>query len=245
MKTDAKNQNNRQTVGRRKFIKGAIAAGGAAGLVASGDLGFNIRTAKAATKTWKIQTSWPGGIGLKIFKDWCNGIADKTGGELAFKPFGAKDVVGDFQLFDAVRNGVIEAMNPFTLYWAGRMPASVFFSSYPLGLRTEGEWDVFFYALGGREIARELFAKVGMFYVGHIHHGPNIIHSKVPIRSIEDFRGRKCACPAEWWPSCFRVPAPRRPCCPVGRSLPPWRRAPSMWRITWDRRLTMPWVSTR
>ena len=99
MKTDAKNQNNRQAVGRRKFIKGAIAAGGAAGLVASGNLGFNIRTAKAATKTWKIQTSWPGGIGLKIFKDWCNGIADKTGGELAFKPFGAKDVVGDFQLF--------------------------------------------------------------------------------------------------------------------------------------------------
>ncbi len=195
MKTEARNQNNRQAVGRRKFIKGAIAAGGAAGLVASGNLGFNIRTAKAATKTWKIQTSWPGGIGLTLFKDWCNGIIDKTGGELAFKPFGAKDVVGDFQLFDAVRNGVIEGMNPFTLYWAGRMPASVFFSSYPLGLRTEGEWDVFFYALGGREIARELFAKVGMFYVGHIHHGPNIIHSKVPIRSIDDFRGRKMRVP--------------------------------------------------
>jgi len=32
----------------------------------------------------KVQTSWPGGIGLEIFKNWCNGIADKTGGELAF-----------------------------------------------------------------------------------------------------------------------------------------------------------------
>ena len=182
-------------VSRRKFLKGAAVAGGAAGLVASSNLGFNIRTAKAAGTTWRIQTSWPGGIGLQIFKDWCNSIADKTDGELSFKPFGAKDVVGDFQLFDAVRRGVLEAMNPFTLYWAGRMPASVFLSSYPLGMRNPHEWDVFFYGLGGLEIARGLFKKVGMHYVGPIHHGPNIIHSKVPIRSIEDFRGRKMRLP--------------------------------------------------
>ena len=182
--------------GRRAFLrKGALAAGLTA--VGAGALGAPyIRDAKAAaTTTWRIQTSWPGGIGLDIFKAWCNGVVDKTGGELAFTPFGAKDVVGDFQLFDAVKNGVLEAMNPFTLYWAGRMPASVFLSSYPLGLRNPHEWDVFFYALGGREIARELFAKHDMFYVGHIHHGPNIIHSKVPILSIEDFRDRKMRLP--------------------------------------------------
>jgi len=179
---------------RRNFLKrGALTAGVAAGAALGAPY---IRDAKAAeTTTWRIQTSWPGGIGLDIFKDWCNSIIEKTGGELAFQPFGAKDVVGDFQLFDAVKNGVIEAMNPFTLYWAGRMPASVFLSSYPLGLRNPHEWDVFFYALGGREIARELFAEQGMYYVGHIHHGPNIIHSKVPILSIDDFKGRKMRLP--------------------------------------------------
>jgi len=182
---------------RRKFLKGAAAFGGGAALLGAADkLGFPyVGTAKAATTTWKIQTSWPGGVGLDLFKEWCNGIVEKTDGELAFKPFGAKDVVGEWQLFDAVKNGVLDAMNPFTLYWAGRMPASVFFSSYPLGPRTEGEWDTFFYGLGGREIARELFAKFDMFYVGHIQHGPNIIHSKVPIRSIDDFRGRKMRVP--------------------------------------------------
>ena len=183
------------STGRRKFIKGALAAGGAGALLASSNLGFNIRTAKAAGTNWKIQTSWPGGIGLDIFKKWCGSIVEKTGGELSFQPFGAQDVVGDFQLFDAVKNGVLDAMNPFTLYWAGRMPAAVFLSSYPLGPRTEGEWDVFFYGLGGLEIARREFAKFDMHYVGRIHHGPNIIHSKVPIRSIEDFRGRKMRLP--------------------------------------------------
>jgi TRAP-type mannitol/chloroaromatic compound transport system substrate-binding protein len=183
---------------RRKFLKGAAVMGGTAAAVgAAQTLGFPyIRDAEAAeTTTWKIQTSWPGGIGLDIFKNWCNSIVEKTGGELALTPFGAKDVVGDFQLFDAVKNGVLEATNSFTLYWIGRIPATVFMSSYPLGLRNPHEWDVFFYALGGREIARELYAKHNMFYVGHVHHGPNIIHSKVPIRSIDDFRDRKMRLP--------------------------------------------------
>jgi hypothetical protein len=149
----------------------------------------------AETTTWKIQTSWPGGIRLEVFKDWCNGIAEKTGGELAFTPFGAKDVVGEFQLFDAVKNGVLDAMNPFTLYWAGRMPVAVFLSSYPLGPRNPHEWDTFYYGLGGLELAREAFGKMGLYFVGPIHHGPNIIHSKVPIRSIDDFRGRKMRLP--------------------------------------------------
>jgi TRAP-type mannitol/chloroaromatic compound transport system substrate-binding protein len=182
-----------QKTTRRKFLKGTMAAGVAA--AATAPTLFNIRTAKAETTTWRIQTSWPGGIGLEIFTNWCNSIVEKTDGELAFKPFSAKAVVGDWQLFDAVKNKVLEAMNPFTLYWAGRMPASVFFSSYPLGLRQNQEWDVFYFALGGLQIAREEFAKYGMYYVGPIHHGPNIIHSKVPIRSIEDFKGRKMRVP--------------------------------------------------
>jgi TRAP-type mannitol/chloroaromatic compound transport system substrate-binding protein len=98
---------------RRKFLKKAAVV--AAGAVVAPTL-FNIRTAKAKTTTWNIQTSWPGGIGLEIFEDWCNSIVEKTGGELAFKPFSAKAVVGEWQLFDAVQRGVLQAMNPFTLY---------------------------------------------------------------------------------------------------------------------------------
>ena len=183
------NNHNNNLSNRRKFLTGAAVAG-VATLAAP-----HVATAHGHTTSWKIQTSWPGGIGLQIFKDWCASIKEKSGGELEFVPFGAKDVVGDFQLFDAVKNGVIQAMNPFTLYWAGRMPAAVFLSSYPMSMRNPHEWDVFYYGLGGLEMARELFASEGMYYVGPIHHGPNIIHSKVPIRSVDDFRGRKMRLP--------------------------------------------------
>ena len=174
---------------RRRFIAGA-------GTAAAGTLAMPaIATAAGETTTWKIQTSWPGGAGLQIFKDWCATIVEKTGGQLAFEPFGANDVVGDFQLYDAVKNGVLHAVNPFTIYVQGIIPAGVFLSSYPLGMRNPHEWDVFYYGLGGLEMTRELYAAQGMHYVGPVHHGPNIIHSKVPIRSIDDFRGRKMRLP--------------------------------------------------
>lgn len=176
-------------VSRRDAIK-KMAIGSTVALAAP-----SIATAAGHTTTWKIQTSWPGGAGLQIFKDWCATIVEKTGGELAFQPFGANDVVGDFQLFDAVKNGVLDAVNPFTIYAQGIIPAATFLTSYPLGLRNPHEWDVFYYGLGGLDIARELYAKQGMHFVGPVHHGPNIIHSKVPIRSIDDFRGRKMRLP--------------------------------------------------
>ncbi len=129
---------------RRRFLKAGVGAVAGAAIAAP-----YIRNAKAAeTTTWKVQTSWPAGVGLTTFKTWCGTIKEKTGGELEFKPFAAKEVVGDFELIDGVRNGVLEAMNSFTLYWAGKMPSAAFLSSYLMGLRYPHEWDVFFYKQG-------------------------------------------------------------------------------------------------
>lgn len=178
---------------RRALLKsGGVAAAGAA-VALSGPFVGNAQAAQ--TTTWKVQTSWPAGVGLQTFKAWCATVKDKTGGELEFKPFAAKEVVGDFELLDGVKNGVLEAMNSFTLYWAGKMPATAFLSSYLMGLRYPHEWDIFFYSKGGLQAAREIFAKQGLYYVNRIHHGPNIIHSKKPIRTIEDFKDLKLRVP--------------------------------------------------
>jgi TRAP-type mannitol/chloroaromatic compound transport system substrate-binding protein len=177
---------------RRRLLKAGAAAAGTAAIVGAPFIG-NARAAE--TTTWKIQTSWPAGVGLQTFKTWCGTVKEKTGGELEFKPFAAKEVVGDFELLDGVRNGVLEAMNSFTVYWVGKIPATAFMSSYLMGLRYPHEWDIFFYSKGGLEAIREVFAKQGLYYVNRIHHGPNIIHSKKPIRTAEDFKGLKLRVP--------------------------------------------------
>ncbi len=194
---------------RRAFLAGAavgLAAGAGGALAGSrllaggaspagGSLAPAIVSGREIGSVWKIQTSWPGGVGLDIFKAWCASIVEKTSGELAFEPYAANELVGEFQLFDALRRGELQAMNSFTQYWSGRLPGSVFLAAYPLGLRQPHEWDVFYYGLGGLELAREIFGRFDMHYLGPVRHGANIIHSKKPIRSIEDFRDLRIRMP--------------------------------------------------
>ena len=204
MTTETKPRGN-----RRAFLAGAaagLAVGAGAGLAGAHSIngGFGgafsgaapaVVSGRAVGTTWKVQTSWPGGVGLDTFKAWCHSIVEQTSGELAFEPYGANELVGEFQLFDALRRGELQAMNSFTQYWSGRVPAAVFLAAYPLGLRQPHEWEVFYYGLGGLELAREIYARLGMYYLGPVRHGANIIHSKKPIRSIDDFQDLRIRMP--------------------------------------------------
>jgi len=191
MKDDIKSSN------RRGFIKSVTAIGGAA-VLGTALLGAPmIANAKDKVHKWKIQTTWDAGTtGYKLFKEWCDGFAEKSNGQLIVKAFPAKSVAADNNaLFEAVKTGVLQGMNPFTLYWAGKMPATVFLSSYPAGPDQPAQWDTMFYSLGMLEMAREIYAKQGLVYVGPIHHDANIIHSKKPINSLKDLKGLKLRVP--------------------------------------------------
>ncbi|WP_309043774.1 TRAP transporter substrate-binding protein DctP [Marinobacter sediminicola] len=176
---------------RRGFLKTA-----ALGTALAGALMMGAGQAHAAT-TWKIQSVWDAGtVGYDLFEEWCESIKEKSGGELIFKPFPAKAVAADNNaLFEAVRNGVLQGMNPFTLYWSGKIPASVFLSSYPAGPDQPHQWDTMFYSMGMLEKAREIYKKYGLFYVGPIQHDANIIHSKKPVNKLSDLKGMKIRVP--------------------------------------------------
>ncbi|MBD3609792.1 MAG: TRAP transporter substrate-binding protein DctP [Gammaproteobacteria bacterium] len=178
---------------RRSFMKTA-AAGSAAAIIGAPYIG-NAEAAKGTV--WKVQSSWDAGTtGYTLFKEWCDSLKEKSGGELTVKPFSAKSVAADNNsMFDAVRSGVLQGMNQPTLYWAGKMPATVFLSSYPMGPDQPAQWDTMFYGLGMLEMAREIYKKRGLYYVGPIQHDANIIHSKTPVNSVADFEGLKLRVP--------------------------------------------------
>lgn len=176
---------------RRSFLKTA-----ALGAAFAGAMMMGVGQAHAAT-TWKIQSVWDAGtVGYDLFEEWCQSMEEKSNGELIFKPFPAKAVAADNNaLFDSVRNGVLQGMNPFTLYWSGKIPASVFLSSYPAGPDQPHQWDTMFYSMGMLEKTREIYKKFGLFYVGPIQHDANIIHSKKPVNSLDDLKGMKIRVP--------------------------------------------------
>jgi len=186
-------QAKNQKVSRRKFLKTAALAGAAAGA-----LGFPSvqRLSAAAPIKWKMQTAWDAGtVGYVKFQDFCKKVGEMTEGQLEIEGLPAGAIVGTFEMFDAVKVGVFDAMHCFDLYWAGKMPVACFLSSYPFGMDRPDQWDTWYTALGGKEMAREAYGKHNMYYVGPIQHDDNLIHSKVPIRSFEDFQGKKIRYP--------------------------------------------------
>jgi TRAP-type mannitol/chloroaromatic compound transport system substrate-binding protein len=190
---------------RRDLLK----MGGAAGVaVAASHLAAPyISNAQAAAGiTLKVQALWSsGGIGYQIFETWCNSIIERSAGELALAPFAANEISSVFDMGEAVAGGVLDGMHWSPNYWAAtkRMPAGAFFTSFPMGLNHPHHYDMLFDSYGGTELARELWAKQGLYFVGHIQHDFNLIHSKKPIRSLDDFKGLKIRMPGGLIAECF------------------------------------------
>jgi len=189
MTTDA-NPSVPNPASRRELFKAAAVASGAAAL------GFPAVVRAQTPVRWRVQSAWDAGTaGYTAFQKYCASVKDLSEGKLQFQPFPAGAVVGTFEMFNAVKGGALDAMHVFTTYWAGTMPVAAFLSSYPLGLDRPDQWETWFYELGGLQIARKAYRAHNMFYVGPVQHDLNLIHSKIPIRSFEEFKGKKIRFP--------------------------------------------------
>ncbi|HWO06730.1 MAG TPA: TRAP transporter substrate-binding protein DctP [Methylomirabilota bacterium] len=178
------------TTDRRALLKAVAATAGATALA------FPAVIRAQTPIKWRIQTAWDAGTaGYTAFQKFCASVKEISEGKLLFQPFPAGSIVGTFEMFDAVKSGVFDAMHVFTSYWAGKMTVAAFLSSYPLGLDRPDQWETWFYELGGLQIARKAYRANNMFYVGPIQHDLNLIHSRVPIRSFEEFKGKKIRYP--------------------------------------------------
>lgn len=180
---------------RREFLKTTTKAGVAAAAVATVSMP-HVAGAQAKTRELKIQSSWAAGTpGYKAFDTWCKSMVEVTSGEIDLKPFPESAVAGDAVVFDAVRNGVLDGQNIFWTRWPSRMPAAVFMTGFPLGPSSPAVWDVAYYSHGMIDLARELYAKNGLYFVGNVHSDANFLHSKLPVKSLADFKGKKMRFP--------------------------------------------------
>jgi TRAP-type mannitol/chloroaromatic compound transport system substrate-binding protein len=190
-KQDKKNEGR---ASRRRFLKTAAFTAGAT--AATLGVPAFLRQASAAPIKIKMQTAWDAGtVGYTEFQKFAKLVGEMSENQLTVEPFPAGAIVGTFEMFDAVKAGVFDAMHSFDVYWPGKMPVATFLSSYPFGMDRPDQWETWYEALGGKAIAREGYGSHNMMYLGPIQHDDNLIHSKIPIRSFEDFKGKKIRYP--------------------------------------------------
>ncbi len=217
--SDKKDKKGEVKVSRRKFLKTAAATAGVT--AATFGVPAFLKHASAAPIKWKIQTAWDAGtLGFVKFKEFCQKMGEVSEGRLIFEPFPAGAIVGTFEMFDAVKAGVFDAMHCFDLYWAGKDAVFGFLSSYPFGMDRPDQWETWYEELGGKEIAREAYGQHNMMYVGPIQHDDNLIHSKVPIRSFEDFKGKRIRYPGGMIADIYRAAGVSTVLLPGGEVYP-------------------------
>ena len=202
---------------RRRFLKTASASAAA---VTVGVPLFAKHASAAPTKL-KIQSMWDAGtLGFTLFKEFAENVSKASEGKLIVEPFPAQAMVGTMEMFDAVKAGVFEGMHTSDSYQPGKIPCATFLTSYPFGMDRPDQWETWFTSLGGKEIAREAYAEHNIYWIGPIQHDDNIIHSKVPIRSFEDYQGKKMRFPGGMIADIFRAAGVSTVLLPGGEVYP-------------------------
>lgn len=151
---------------RRDFI-GAIA--GATAVTALSACGQKEEAAPLAasqpqkTVEWKMVTTWPKNFpGLGTGASYlAKLIEEMSGGRIKIKVFGAGELVGAFEVFDAVSQGNAQLGHAGSYYWKGKIPSAPFFASVPFGL-TAGEMNAWFYHGGGLKLWEEAYKPFGL-----------------------------------------------------------------------------------
>ncbi|MEA1988622.1 MAG: TRAP transporter substrate-binding protein [Pseudomonadota bacterium] len=151
---------------RRDFIGAIAGATAATALTACGKDEAPMSAGSSEpqkTFEWKMVTTWPKnfpGLGTGANKI-AELITEMSGGRIKVKVFGSGELVGAFEVFDAVSRGNAQLGHAGAYYWKGKIPSAAFFSAVPFGL-TANEMNAWLYYGGGMELWEEAYKPFGL-----------------------------------------------------------------------------------
>ncbi|MBU2955561.1 TRAP transporter substrate-binding protein DctP [Marinobacter sp. F3R08] len=142
--------------------------------------------------SWRMQALWDAGTTpYEYEKKFVARVAELTDSKFQIRLFAGGQLAPSAQAFEAVRAGAFQMMKTFDGYEAGSVPAFAFTSTIPFGFPESDQYEAWFYEKGGIELAREAYAKAGLFYIAPTVYGQEPLHSKFPLKSLSDLKGKK------------------------------------------------------
>ncbi len=143
---------------RRQFLA-ASTAGLAAGAVATPAIAQS-----APEVRWRLSSGFPKSLdtiygGAEVLSRF---LSEATDGRFQVQPFAAGEIVGTFQLADAVGNGTIEAGHTAAYYYVGKDPTFAIAGAIPFGMNSR-QLNAWLYHGGGNDLLNEFFAKHNIY----------------------------------------------------------------------------------
>lgn len=179
---------------RREFLKKTAAT--AAAVSAAVTLHAPVVHAEKSFQ-WKLVTTWPPhlpviGEGAERF---ASSVEDLSEGRLRIQVYGGGELVPPLEAFDAVSQGVVEIGHGAAYYWAGKAPATQFFTSIPFGMNAQ-QMNAWLYAGDGLKLWEEVYAPFNLIPLPAGNTGVQMGGwFNKEINSIRDIKGLKMRIP--------------------------------------------------
>jgi TRAP-type mannitol/chloroaromatic compound transport system substrate-binding protein len=146
---------------------------------------------------WKLITTWPKNLPAlgTAPERMAESVRTMSRGRLDIRVYGAGELVGAFEVFDAVAQGTAEMGNGASYYWRSKLPVAAVFSTVPFGL-TAQEMNGWLHYGGGLDLWQELYAPFGLIPMAAGNTGVQMGGwFNKEINGIEDLRGLKMRIP--------------------------------------------------
>ena len=152
-----------------------------------------------ATKTLKMQSSWPASNTLQEhFKMFGERVDKLTQGAIKIDAMPGGQIVPPFEVLDATNKKVLDGWHSISYYWVGKNPAAALFAGPPGGPfgMDHMDWLGWLYVGGGLEMWREFYQndlKLNLIvWPAHPSSPQALGWFKKPLKSVADFKGLKC-----------------------------------------------------
>ena len=152
--------------------------------------------ASASVIEWKAQSLWQAGtLPHRIFEEFAQRVGERSGGRLKIEPLAVNSIVSSTESLDAVGAGILQAQHSGPAYFTGKDAAFALLSDPQGGFENPAQMRQWMETGGGLDLARELYARYNVFFVGGVWYGVESLVSKKPIRKLADFQGVKIRAP--------------------------------------------------
>ncbi|RWR14480.1 TRAP transporter substrate-binding protein [Paenirhodobacter populi] len=169
---------------RRKFLTSGALGAAAAGLTAPA-------IAQTTSVKWRLQTYAGAALAEEVVKPAVEAINTIANGELEIELYTADQLVPTTELFRAMQNGTIDAVQSDDDSMASPTEVTVFGGYFPLALRYSLDVPALFNSWGLKEIWEEEYAKVGIKHISAGSWDPCHFNMKEPINSLADLNGKR------------------------------------------------------
>lgn len=174
---------------RRTFLQKA-GLGGAA--VAGSTLAAPAVLAQSGPIKWRLQTYSGAPLGAHVIKPQIDAFNAAANGEMEIELFYADQLVPTGELFRAMQNGTIDAVQSDEATMASPVDISVFGGYFPFATRYSLDVPSLFRYYGLQQIWEEAYSEVdNVTWLSAGAWDPLHVFTKDPIRSLADMRGKR------------------------------------------------------